>query len=181
MEIKWLNWPLKNIPFLWFEKLLGCFCSMMWVITNFHYKMLSDRFCKIWLDPRTVHFRIHSSLHVPELNQVFAPCCKHSLFTFMTTSLSPPEFSWFCQMLGFKKKKKKKTKERILWSLTVFHTRWCCRAGESFPSFYIPVVTTSPIIILTSQSKWSLASKSPWTSHWEFQCRDTKCKFKSWN
>lgn len=39
----------KNVPFLYLQKLWGCFCSMFGVIIHSHCTGLSDQFCSIWL------------------------------------------------------------------------------------------------------------------------------------
>lgn len=57
----------KNVPFLYLQKLWGCFCSMFGVIIHSHCTGLSDQFCSIWLTEQRVgpvHFRIHPAASI---------------------------------------------------------------------------------------------------------------------
>ncbi len=68
VEIKRLIWPLQNIPHFYHQKLLGCFCCMIWVIVHLYYEVLSNQLCSIWLNLGRqyipVHFRIQSTASV---------------------------------------------------------------------------------------------------------------------
>lgn len=48
IEIKWLTWQMKNIPFFSLQIILGCACSMLSVIIHPYCEVLSYQFCK-WL------------------------------------------------------------------------------------------------------------------------------------
>lgn len=50
IEIRWLTWVLKDIPFFCPEKLFGWFWSMRWVVIYLHCELLFDQFFNIWLN-----------------------------------------------------------------------------------------------------------------------------------
>lgn len=43
VEIRSLTWPLKNIPFLGLEKILGCFCGMFWGFSEQNVWLLTSQ------------------------------------------------------------------------------------------------------------------------------------------
>ena len=48
IQVRWLTWPLHNIPLIWLKTLFGCFSSMLRVIVHLHCEAPSDEFCSIW-------------------------------------------------------------------------------------------------------------------------------------
>jgi len=62
VKIGWLTWPFKNIPLLRFNKLLGCFGCMFWVIVHLYYETLYyenpinlTAFSWIWADSMSLN------------------------------------------------------------------------------------------------------------------------------
>ena len=50
IQVRWLTWPLHNIPLLCLKKLFGCFRSMLRVIVHLHCEAPSNEFWSIWLN-----------------------------------------------------------------------------------------------------------------------------------
>lgn len=56
-----LGWDQKNIQFLCFL-VLGCFCTMLWVIVHLYSEALFDQFC-IWLNLIREYSHGHFTIH----------------------------------------------------------------------------------------------------------------------
>ena len=50
IQVRWLTWPLHNIPLLCLKKLFSCFRSMLRVIVHLHCEVPSNEFWSIWLN-----------------------------------------------------------------------------------------------------------------------------------
>ncbi len=102
VEIKRLIWPLQNIPHFYHQKLLGCFCCMIWVIVHLYYEVLSNQLCSIWLNLGRqyipVHFRIQSTAsvicHIIIINPVTQ--CHWKPFMLITSHCSTMFHRWCC-------------------------------------------------------------------------------------
>lgn len=55
IQVRWLTWPLHNIPLLYLKKLFGCFHSMLWVIVHLHCEAPSNEFWSIWSQHAFLH------------------------------------------------------------------------------------------------------------------------------
>ncbi len=67
VEIRRLTWPLRNTPPFYFQKLLGCFCWMFWLIVHLYYEAPSNQLCCICLnlvrEYIPIHFRIYPAIN----------------------------------------------------------------------------------------------------------------------
>lgn len=65
VEIRGLTWELKNSSFLYLEKLLGVFCSVLWVIIHLCREYSSEHFILLLLSAASS--QINTSSPVPLL------------------------------------------------------------------------------------------------------------------
>lgn len=95
IEIIWLPSPLKNIPFLWHGKLLGCFCSIFWIICTVMCSPVSfAAFGWIWVQHCTFCPATSSSSHKITKHQWFGTIA-------CTTTLSPDDRCVMCKCVLF--------------------------------------------------------------------------------
>ncbi len=64
VEIRRLTRLVQNIPLFYLQKLLGCFCSMFWVIVHLYYEAPSNQLCCIWLNLGREYISIHFRIEV---------------------------------------------------------------------------------------------------------------------
>lgn len=77
IEIIWLPSPLMNIPFLWHGKLLGCFCSIFWIICTVMCSPVSfAAFGWIWVQHCTFCPATSSSSH--KTSVIWYYCLHHN-------------------------------------------------------------------------------------------------------